>query len=108
MAENLSDEKIKALAETSKVLGHPARITILNLLIQNNNQTCKDLVQQLPLSQSTVSLHLYRLRSVGLIEGTHYKTATIYSINHSKLENYKKALEVTFAKPKVDKQLSLF
>lgn len=108
MVENLIDDKVKALADTAKVIGHPSRIAILTLLINNSNQTCKDLTAQLPFSQSTVSMHLYRLRSVGLIEGTYYKSATIYSVNHSKIENFKKAMDAVFAKPKVEKQLSLF
>lgn len=106
--QNLFDDKSVALAATAKVVGHPARVAILRSLLENNHQTCKMLVDQLPFSQSTVSQHLQKLKSVGLIEGSSYKTATIYSVNQDKLTNFKKALEDIFGKQKDKKQLSLF
>lgn len=107
-AAGFFDDKCNAIANTAKVIGHPARVEILRSLMENNHQTCKMLVDQLPYSQSTVSQHLYRLKSVGLIDGSSYKTATIYSVNQDKLTNFKKALEEVFGKQKDKKQLSLF
>ncbi len=102
------DDKTIALANTAKVIGHPGRIAILRSLMENNHQTCKMLVEQLPYSQSTVSQHLYRLKSVGLIDGSSYKTATIYSVNQDKLANFKRAFDDLIGKQKDKKQLSMF
>lgn len=57
-------------ARYAKVLGHPARVAILKLLIGKRSCICGDIVDELPLSQSTVSQHLKELKEAGLIQGT--------------------------------------
>lgn len=56
------------IAEVAKALGHPARIEILRIL-SNGECVCGDIVEELPLSQSTVSQHLAELKKAGLIKG---------------------------------------
>lgn len=56
-------------AALAKALGHPARIAILRLLAARQSCICGDIVQELPLSQSTVSQHLKELKDVGLVRG---------------------------------------
>ncbi|MDA0194278.1 MAG: metalloregulator ArsR/SmtB family transcription factor [Bacteroidetes bacterium] len=58
------------LARLTKALAHPARIAILQALIKRKACVCGDLVDELPLSQSTVSQHLKELKSAGLIKGS--------------------------------------
>ena len=62
----IKDNKIAAYA---KALAHPARIAILQLLIKKQACICGDIVEELPLSQSTVSQHLKELKESGLIKG---------------------------------------
>ena len=62
-------EKEIALANYAKALSHPARIAILNLLVKKQACICGDIVDELPLSQSTVSQHLIVLKDAGLIKG---------------------------------------
>ena len=57
------------LAKFAKALSHPARIAILNLLLKKKSCVCGSIVDELPLSQSTVSQHLKELKSAGLIKG---------------------------------------
>lgn len=57
------------LARYSKALGHPARIAILKVLESKNGCICNSIVNELPLSQSTVSQHLKELKDAGLIIG---------------------------------------
>jgi DNA-binding transcriptional ArsR family regulator len=57
------------LADLAKALGHPARIAILQFLASQNACMCGDIVEELPLSQATVSQHLAELKRVGLIKG---------------------------------------
>jgi len=61
-----ADEELAALA---KALGHPARVKILRLLVRKTACVCGDIVDELPLAQSTVSQHLKVLKEVGLIRG---------------------------------------
>lgn len=61
--------KENQLAKVAKAIGHPARIAILNLLANKQSCVCGDIVDELPLSQSTVSQHLKELKEAGLITG---------------------------------------
>jgi ArsR family transcriptional regulator len=61
-----ADEELASLA---KALGHPARVKILRLLLLRNACICSDIVDELPLAQSTVSQHLKVLKEAGLIRG---------------------------------------
>ena len=61
--------KENRLAKYAKALGHPASIAILKLLASKQTCICGDIVDELPLSQSTVSQHLKELKDAGLIKG---------------------------------------
>ena len=57
------------LASLTKAVGHPARVAILRLLTHRESCVCGDIVDELPLAQSTVSQHLKVLKEAGLIRG---------------------------------------
>jgi ArsR family transcriptional regulator len=61
-----ADEELAILA---KALGHPARVQVIRLLVRRNACICGDIVDELPLAQSTVSQHLKVLKEAGLIRG---------------------------------------
>src|SRR3954451_1545708 len=61
--------KDNRIASYAKALSHPARIAILKVLIQRQACICGDIVDELPLSQSTVSQHLKELKDAGIIKG---------------------------------------
>lgn len=61
-----ADEELAAFA---KALGHPARVQIVRLLTRRTACVCGDIVDELPLAQSTVSQHLKVLKEAGLIRG---------------------------------------
>ncbi len=63
---NDADEELAAL---SKALAHPARVKIIRILLRRNACICGDIVDELPLAQSTVSQHLKVLKDAGLIRG---------------------------------------
>jgi DNA-binding transcriptional ArsR family regulator len=69
------------LAATAKALGHPARIAILQYLAAKNSCVCGDIVDELPLSQSTVSQHLKALKEAGLIKGEVEGASVCYCID---------------------------
>jgi DNA-binding transcriptional ArsR family regulator len=57
------------LALLTKAVGHPARVQIMRLLVRREACVCGDIVDELPLAQSTVSQHLKVLKEAGLIRG---------------------------------------
>jgi ArsR family transcriptional regulator len=68
-------------ARFAKALGHPVRITILQLL---NSQSCcyhGDMAEELPIAKSTLSQHLKELKDAGLIQGTITPPTVKYCIN---------------------------
>lgn len=69
------------LADLAKALAHPARIAILQFLTDKNACMCGDIVEELPLSQSTVSQHLAELKRVGFIIGEIEGPKVNYCIN---------------------------
>jgi len=69
------------LANTAKALGHPARIAILQFLAAKQTCVCGDIVEELPLSQSTVSQHLKALKEAGLISGNVEGSSVCYCID---------------------------
>jgi ArsR family transcriptional regulator, arsenate/arsenite/antimonite-responsive transcriptional repressor len=62
-------EADQELALLAKAVGHPARVQILRLLVRRESCICGDIVDELPLAQSTVSQHLKVLKDAGLVRG---------------------------------------
>ncbi len=71
------------LANLCRVLGHPARIAILEQLLCANACINSDLVNELGLAQATVSQHLRELKTAGLIQGSIEGSARSYCINRT-------------------------
>jgi ArsR family transcriptional regulator, arsenate/arsenite/antimonite-responsive transcriptional repressor len=74
------------LAEFAKAISHPARVAILKEVAQRQTCICGEIVEVLPLAQSTVSQHLKELKDVGLILGTVEGVKSCYCINWSAFE----------------------
>ncbi len=79
-----------------KALGHPARIAILEVLVKKQACICGDIVEELPLSQSTVSQHLKELKDVGLIKGDIEGTKVCYCIDEKEWEVAKTYITTLF------------
>jgi ArsR family transcriptional regulator, arsenate/arsenite/antimonite-responsive transcriptional repressor len=71
------------LATMAKALGHPARVAILRHLASQDTCNTGDLVDHLPLAQSTISEHLRILREAGLIQGEIDGPRTRYCLNRT-------------------------
>ncbi len=78
--------KQNKIARYMKALGHPARIAILEVLIKKQACICGDIVDELPLSQSTVSQHLKELKEAGLIKGDIEGVKVCYCIDEKEWE----------------------
>lgn len=80
------------LAVLTKALGHPARIAILQFLIKSKSCVCGDIVDELPLSQSTVSQHLKELKNAGLIKGDIDGPSVCYCVDEKAWTRAKKQI----------------
>jgi ArsR family transcriptional regulator len=69
------------LANFAKVLGHPARIAILQHILRVNTCICGDLVNEIGLAQPTISQHLKELKLIGIIKGNIDGKSVCYCID---------------------------
>lgn len=76
-------EEQNQIAIVAKALGHPARIAIIEYLLKVNACICNDIVNELPLAQSTISQHLKELKNAGLIKGEIEGNSICYCINET-------------------------
>ena len=97
-------QKEQDLAAFAKALAHPARISILKLLAQRNECICGEIVEILPLAQSTVSQHLKELKNAGLIDGSIDGPRSCYSINWKAFEKFMGEFSFLFNKLKVQNE----
>jgi DNA-binding transcriptional ArsR family regulator len=94
-------QKEQDLAEFAKALAHPARIAILKVLAERNECICGEIVEVLPLAQSTVSQHLKELKQAGLITGTVDGPRSCYCINWKSFEKFNNEFNSLFQNLKV-------
>jgi len=89
-------DKQNKLATMLKALAHPARIAIIEYLINSKSCICGDLVIELGLAQPTISQHLKELKNAGLIKGTVEGTSVCYCIDEKVWSQYKSVMEKFF------------
>jgi ArsR family transcriptional regulator, arsenate/arsenite/antimonite-responsive transcriptional repressor len=89
---DLFDESLQQSAVYFKALSHPARLAIINYLVQTGTCITGDITEELPLSRTTVSQHLQELKDCNLIQGTVDGAKVNYCINAIGLEDIIKIL----------------
>ncbi len=94
-------QKEQDLAAFAKAMSHPARIAILKVLAERNECICGEIVDVLPLAQSTVSQHLKELKTAGLIKGTVEGAKSCYCINWKAFEKFSSEFNILFNHLKV-------
>lgn len=87
--KTITEMDASRLAAICKALAHPARIAIVTHLRTLNQCVCGELVDALPLAQSTVSQHLKILKKAGVVKGEIEGPCTCYCINPEVLEEFK-------------------
>ena len=87
--KTISETDVSRLAAICKALAHPARIAIVTHLRALNHCVCGELVDALPLAQSTVSQHLKILKDAGVVKGEIEGPCTCYCINPEVLDEVK-------------------
>ena len=87
-------EETLRLADLFKAIGHPARMSIIQYMIKNPSCICNDIVEELPLAQSTISKHLSELKAVGVIQGEVSGAKLCYCINPEVLNEIAEILDI--------------
>ena len=82
-----------SLAALCRALGNPARVAILRHLLQVDRCVCGEIVNILPLAQSTVSQHLKQLKDAGLIRGEIEGPRICYCADKQRLAELKKLVQ---------------
>ena len=72
-----------------KALGHPARVRIVEYLREADQCICGEIVDMLPLAQSTVSQHLKILKESGLVKGEIEGPRTCYCLDRAVMDLFK-------------------
>lgn len=91
-------------ASITKVLGHPARIAIIQHISQNEYCNCNDLVKATGLAQPTVSQHLSEIKRINLLLQKSQGKNTFYAINVDLLNKYRRTINDFFVKVQVNCQ----
>ncbi|MCC7524076.1 MAG: winged helix-turn-helix transcriptional regulator [Chitinophagaceae bacterium] len=89
--------KDNRIAKYARALAHPARVAILKLLISRQACICGDIVEELPLSQSTVSQHLKELKEAGLIKGNIEGVRVCYCIDEAEWKTAQQSILQLFS-----------
>ena len=90
VAPHVDDEEVARLAAA---LGHASRVAIIRLLKEREVCVCGEIVEQLPLAQSTVSQHLKVLRDAGWIVGEVEGTRVCYHLDKDTLQRFGALIE---------------
>ena len=88
----LFDTRLQEKANLFRVLGHPARLQILQFLAETKTCISTDISDELPLSRTTVNQHLNELKELGLIKGQVEGVRMNYCLDHQKIEEMKTLL----------------
>lgn len=92
------------LATMAKVLGHPARIAIIEHLLRTNTCITNDFVAEFGLAQATISQHLKELKTLGIIKGNVEGTSMCYCINSEVWANVESSFQKLFSQFDPEKQ----
>ncbi|MCB9743749.1 MAG: winged helix-turn-helix transcriptional regulator [Alphaproteobacteria bacterium] len=88
---SFSEQELGALC---RALGNPIRVQMLRLIMERGSLICREMVEALPLAQSTVSQHLKVLKEADLIVGISDGPRRSYSVNEPRLDRFKDLVSV--------------
>ncbi|UKN02555.1 metalloregulator ArsR/SmtB family transcription factor [Paracrocinitomix mangrovi] len=94
--KELFSERQNKIAGLAKALGHPARIAIIEQMLNSEDCITNDLVNELGLAQATISQHLKALKDEGIIQGTISGVKTCYCINESTWNEISEQFDLLF------------
>ena len=96
----IHSDYINEIANIAKVFAHPARVAILKHISEQEACICNDLVDEIGLSQATISQHLGVIANAGLLKGTFQGKAKCYCIDIEMFEHYRTLINSFFVTAK--------
>jgi DNA-binding transcriptional ArsR family regulator len=84
--------KFNEATEILKVLAHPVRLCIVRGLIEKGNCNVSHMQDCLQTPQSTISQHLQKLRSAGIVSGSRNGVEIQYSICDERVKSIVKSI----------------
>ncbi|SDI02266.1 ArsR/SmtB family transcription factor [Proteiniclasticum ruminis] len=86
--------KFTNAAELLKILGHPVRLCILKGILTTGGCNVTHMTDCLNLPQSTISQHIQKLKSAGIIEGERKGLEITYKLVHDKARQIIESIEL--------------
>ena len=80
------------LANLAWALAHPVRVRIVRILLERETCICGEIVDEIPLAQSTVSQHLKILKESGIVQGEIDGPKVCYCVTPVALQRLKKLI----------------
>ena len=85
-------KQYEEVAEFLKVLAHPVRICIVKNLLEKGCCNVTNMHSCLGMPQSTISQHLQKLKSIGIIKGERNGLEIVYEVVDKRVEGIIKSL----------------
>ncbi|MBO9131493.1 metalloregulator ArsR/SmtB family transcription factor [Bacillus sp. 165] len=79
-------EKYEDIAEVLKVLAHPVRLSLVEILLTKGPTNVTTMYEELQLPQSTISQHLSKLKVARIISGTRKGLEIYYEVVDSRIK----------------------
>lgn len=93
---NIHSKHANEIAVIAKVFAHPARVAILEFISKQKDCICGDIVDEIGLSQPTISQHLQVINKAGLLKGNFKGKSLCYCINMKKFKEYQEKFNSFF------------
>lgn len=97
---DIYSEAINTMAAMAKVFAHPARLSILQYISKQESCICNDIVDEIGLSQPTISQHLKVINDAGLLKGSFEGKSICYCLNVERFQEFQTQLNSFFNKTK--------
>ena len=95
--EDFSEKELQ-ISEIGKLLSHPARIRVINLLLEHKSMTSSEMASLIPLARTTVLQHISALKDGNWLQTTSDGSSIKYQINSSVFSTLSNDLELLFLK----------
>jgi len=100
--EHIHTERANEIAELAKVLAHPARVAILQYISKQESCICNDIVDEIGLSQPTISQHLKVINKARLLKGTFQGKSICYCIDIERFQELQEKFNAFFNSTKIN------
>jgi len=99
---HIFDKQQNQIANIAKMIGHPARVAIIQYISANTNCNCKQLVNVIGLAQPTISQHLAEINKTGLLKQKVIGKNLYYTVDEGQLNLFRRLINDFFVKTQVN------